>query len=106
MNKDQELAILAEAATKLGNASYLGGWLKAIASELERDLRSDIIPVITLAEARQQAEYILATAHNNAERHHNQIKSYADQLLTDAKAESARVLAAAKKALLSAVDSL
>jgi len=106
MNKDQELAILAKAAADLGNASYLGGWLRSIAAELERDLRSDIIPVITLAEARQQAEHILATARNNSERHQNQVTSYADQLLTDAKAESARVLAAAKKALLSAADSL
>jgi len=78
MNKENELARIAKAAADLGEDSYLGPWLREIADELERDLRSDILPTISLkdaerqaagivAAAKQQAAYILAAAQKESE---------------------------------------
>jgi len=66
MNKAQELAVITAAAAALGEDSYLGPWLVQIADELERDLRSDIVPTINLADARRQAESIVAAAKQQA----------------------------------------
>jgi len=90
MNKETEISILSKAAADLGTNSYLGPWLKSIISELERDLRSDFIPVITLAEARQQSEYILAAARNTAETHWNRVRDEADAVLERAEKDATR----------------
>jgi hypothetical protein len=66
MNKAQELAVITAAAAKLGEDSYLGPWLVGIADELERDLRSDIVPNISLRDAARQAESIVAAAVEKA----------------------------------------
>ena len=41
LTKTQEIAILTEAATKLGPNSYLGIWLTTFIPMIERDIRSD-----------------------------------------------------------------
>jgi len=66
MTKLQELAVIAKAAAELGSDSYLGPWLTQIADELERDLRSDIVPAISLRDAARQAESIVAVAKQQA----------------------------------------
>jgi hypothetical protein len=106
MNKQQELAILSKAASDLGRDSYLGPWLTSIIDELGRDLQSDFIPVITLAEARQRAEYVAAKARNEAEAHYKKVSAEADQILRvalrdaeSAKNNARRALEAALKAI-------
>ena len=91
MTKDNEIAILREAAKTLGAASYLGPWLSSIIDELERDLRSDFVPVLTLAEARQRAEYITAEARNTAEAHFNRVKAEAEKALDTELSNARRV---------------
>jgi cell division septum initiation protein DivIVA len=66
MNKKQELAVITAAAAELGEDSYLGPWLTQVADELERDLRSDIVPSISLRDAARQAESIVAAAKQQA----------------------------------------
>ena len=66
MNKAQELAVITAAAAELGEDSYLGPWLVQIADELERDLRSDILPTISLKDAERQAAGIVAAAKQQA----------------------------------------
>ena len=106
MNKETEISILFKTAHALGEASYLGPWLKSIIGELERDLRSDIIPVITLADARQQAECILAEARNKAEAHYTKVVTEAARLRTDDEVKAQRAIETAKVYLTKAAASL
>jgi hypothetical protein len=62
MTKQEEIQILTRAAAELGPDSYLGPWLTSILGELERDIRSDILPTIMLAEARARCFAIMAEA--------------------------------------------
>jgi len=64
--KQQELAILDRAIDHLGPQSYLAPWLSQVKAEVERDIRSDIFPSISLADAREQAAAIIAEAHAQA----------------------------------------
>jgi len=106
MTKDQELAILAKAASDLGSASYLGDWLASITWELERDLRSDFIPVLTLSEARRRADEVIAEAHYKAEKVLAGAQREADKLLQDAIDSSRRVRAALRHDLQQALNNL
>ena len=92
MTKDQELNILRKAIQDLRIDSYLGKWLNSITDELERDLRSDFIPVLTLAEARDRAEA-----------HHREVAAEADRILIEARAEAAAIRSSARRALESAL---
>lgn len=103
MTKDQELNILRKAIQDLRIDSYLGKWLNSITDELERDLRSDFIPVLTLAEARDRAESVLAAARNRAEAHHREVAAEADRILIEARAEAAAIRSSARRALESAL---
>lgn len=67
MTKAKEIETLQKAINELGNQSYLGGWLASIMDELQRDLRCDYIPIITLKDARDEATKILIEAHQKAE---------------------------------------
>lgn len=66
MTKQKEMEILAKAISDLGELSYLGPWLREISGELERDIRSDLYPTITLAHARAQAARIIAQGQAEA----------------------------------------
>ena len=65
-SKSQEIEILTAAADQLGGNSYLGPWLKQILPELESAILSDLLPQISLTEAKQQATAIVAAAHAEA----------------------------------------
>lgn len=67
MTKQQEIEIINEAIAKLGADSYLGPWLVQIRHELDAYMRSDIFPMITLAEARAQCEDIIRESRANME---------------------------------------
>jgi hypothetical protein len=64
MNKQAELTILDAAIEKLTADSYLGPWLTSVRGEVERDITSDFLPSLTLADAvkagKEKADAILA----------------------------------------------
>lgn len=66
MTKNQEIEVLTRAAAELGPDSYLGPWLTSILGELERDIRSDILPTINIAWARAECFGLLADARLKA----------------------------------------
>lgn len=106
MTKDQELAILRKAIQDLRVDSYLGPWLNSITDELERDLRSDFIPVLTLSEARRRADNVLADAHAKAEQIRQEAQREADKVKQDAIDSSRRVRAALRHDLQQALNNL
>jgi len=106
MTKDQELEILAKAASDLGSASYLGDWLASITWELERDLRSDFIPVLTLAEARKRADDLLVEAQARAEQIRQAAQRQADKLQQEAITEAQRIRAGVRHDLQKALNSI
>lgn len=106
MTKEAEIAILAKAAIALGNGSYIGPWLSSIISELESDLRSDFVPVITLAEARKRAADIQKEARDKASALVGDALRDADKAITEAHERRQRILASAKQALREAADKL
>jgi hypothetical protein len=65
LTKGDELQVIDVAIIKLGTDSYLGPWLTQIRSELIRDLRSDILPTISLDDAAKQADEIVKRAASN-----------------------------------------
>lgn len=92
MTKQQELDILKETITRLGPDSYIGPWLAEQLPGIERDIRSDIQPLITWADCREQTAAELAaareiatetrkTATNELTRARQQAKSYRDQTI-------------------------
>lgn len=64
MTKAQELQILDKAIQQLGPDSYLGPWLTEVRAEVAASITSDIVPVVTLAAARQTAGALLEEAAN------------------------------------------
>ena len=57
--KAQEMAILQRTIIELGPDTYLGPWLKSLLDELERDLRCDLFPLQTLAQAKAESHALL-----------------------------------------------
>ena len=56
------MAILQRTITELGPDTYLGPWLKSLLDELERDLRCDLFPLQTLAQAKAESHALLEQA--------------------------------------------
>jgi hypothetical protein len=81
MYKQDELAILDSAISKLGNDSYLGPWLMSVKAEVERDITSDFIPTASIQESRRQCVSMLEST-----------KKESDKRIEDAKKESERIL--------------
>lgn len=73
-----ELAILAEAADKLGPNSYCGAWLREQLPFIEQDIRADMLPgirsmnlrdhVAAVAQAAKDAKVIIEEARLDAAR--------------------------------------
>jgi len=66
MTKTQELSILRTAADTLGNDSYCGPWLRERLTEIEASIAADILPAMTLADARQTAAKLVSDAKEEA----------------------------------------
>jgi len=58
ITKDQELQAVRDLATRLGEFSYLGPWLDEIACELERAIRGDMPPMLSIGEAQYRERMI------------------------------------------------
>lgn len=66
MTKQQELDILKSTIQQLGPDSYIGPWLAEQLPGIERDIRSDIQPLVTWADCREQTAAELAAAREIA----------------------------------------
>jgi L-fucose mutarotase/ribose pyranase (RbsD/FucU family) len=91
LTKGDELQIIDHAITQLGTDSYLGPWLTQIRSELIRDLRSDILPTISLDDAAQQAEWIVRRAEVKEDQIVRAAEIEAGQIMVRAEREATRV---------------
>jgi hypothetical protein len=65
-SKSEEIAILLQAAEKLGPDSYCGAWLKEVAQNVEADIRADMPPSPTISAWRKYCAEIEATAKERA----------------------------------------
>ena len=110
MTKNDELQILADAATKLGPHSYCGPWLAAAIPIIERDIQSDNPPNPFTPEERaavilREAEDVLRRAKSDA----SMILQSAQQQLKDAnqiRLNAAHAVAQANRDLEKMVRSL
>lgn len=110
MTKNDELQILADAATKLGPHSYCGPWLTAVIPIIERDIRSDNPPNPFTPEERaavilREAEDVLRRAKSDA----SMILQSAQQQLVDAnqiRLNAARAVAQANRDLEKMIKTL
>jgi len=66
MTKQQEIEILDKAIKALGADSYLGPWLTQIRGGIASLIRSDIFPDITLNDAIEQGNRLIARAKSDA----------------------------------------
>jgi len=89
--KADEIQIIDHAITQLGTDSYIGPWLTQIRSELIRDLRSDILPTISLDDAAQQAEWIVRRAEVKEDQIVQAAEIEAGQIMMRAEREATRV---------------
>jgi cell division septum initiation protein DivIVA len=89
--KADEIQIIDHAITQLGTDSYLGPWLTQIRSELIRDLRSDILPTISLDDAAQQAGEIVKRAKAQEDQILRAAEIEAGQIMMRAESEATRV---------------
>ena len=94
ITKKEELEIITETISKLGEKSYLGPWLLSVRHELESMMRADSFPCISLTEAKEDALKIVKEGEKQAD----QIKVAALQraeeraTLTEREVERARTL--------------
>ena len=106
MTKNQELEILRKAIAELGTASYLGPWLASVTCELERDLMSDFIPLLTLADARKAQDELLHSAQSAAATTRQKAEREADQIKGEAIKEAQRIRAGVRHDLQKALNSI
>ena len=67
ITKKEELEIITETISKLGEKSYLGPWLLSVRHELESMMRADSFPCISLTEAKEDALKIVKEGEQKAE---------------------------------------
>jgi len=94
MTKQQELDALYTFASELGTGSYVGEWLLHIFPQVEREIRSDYVPMQTvrdtISKAEEKAKWIVVAAETEAERILRRAKAElaaADAARMDAQAE-------------------
>jgi hypothetical protein len=86
MNKNQELELFRNLVHQFPSDSYIGEWLRQVDYEVESNLRSDIIPSISLRDAFRQCEEV----HADAQRH-------AANIIANAEKQAAAIVATAKR---------
>lgn len=64
--KEEEIAILRDAANKLGAQSYCGPWLAQQLQNIESEIRSDFMPSADIRAAQREAQQILENAQARA----------------------------------------
>ena len=85
MTKQQEIEVLTKTIAALGPDSYLGPWLAEVKSEVERNIRSDFFPQITIADSVERGNQLIARAKSDAADITSASVAKADEIIKDAK---------------------
>jgi len=86
MNKATEIHLLRTCAETLGPDSYCGPWLLDQIPQIEAEIRSDLLPMVSYADARRGQEQTRLAA-----------KADCELMLAEAKAEAERIRANAER---------
>ena len=104
--KAQEMAILQRTITELGPDTYLGPWLKSLLAELERDLRCDLFPMQTLAQAKAESHALLEQTRTTCTELKTATTQECDALRTKTAAHCTRLQERCASELYSAIRAL
>lgn len=96
-SKAEEIAALEGLANLLGPHSYLDPWLNSIRWEVEKDVRNDIFPTITLTEARTRVQTAIDDANDKASKIWEKADNEAARIIAGANAKAASILTEAEK---------
>lgn len=66
-SKADEIGFLNKFVSSLPEGSYLADWMKHVAPFVESNIRNDIFPSVVPADARKEAEEIIAAAKERAD---------------------------------------
>lgn len=91
MTKSQELELFRNLVSAFPDDSYIGEWLRQVDAEVESNLRSDIIPMISLRDSTRQCEVIVANAHDRAASILRHAEAKAESIVITAKREEQHV---------------
>jgi hypothetical protein len=91
MTKSQELELFRNLVSAFPDDSYIGEWLRQVDAEVESNLRSDIIPMISLRDSTRQCEAIVANANQRAASIVRQAEAQAESIVIAAKREEQHV---------------
>lgn len=97
MTKAQELEALDGFIKTLPADSYLGVWLRSVREQVESDLRGDLFPSCTPAEARAVAHGIETSANARASDVVARAQFQAGKILTDAEEKAASIAAGVER---------
>ncbi len=101
-SKAAELEILDRAIAELGPGSYLGPWLSQVRADVVGMLASDVLPDVSLLEARDRAAAIVA----DAERRADAILTAASDKANALQVDTLRAVAAVARDVRAAADAL
>lgn len=87
ITKAEEIALLQRCALELGPDSYSGAWLLSVLAEVQSNLASDFVPVMTLADAARRSRDIIEASEQRAA-----------EILDRAKADAEKIRAAGMNA--------
>lgn len=93
ITKAEEIAILQKCALELGPESYSGAWLLSVLAEVQSNLASDFVPVMTIGDAHRAARWTREAAEADAA-----------AILERAKAEAEKMRAAGMNARNGAIQ--
>lgn len=101
MTKQQEIEALRQFAASLPADTYLRPWLESILPSVESDIRSDIYPVVTPADARRAHDERVAAAQAKADEILNRANDYAAATMKEARQMKERAASHVRQALRS-----
>ena len=106
MTKEQEIAIIREFAAFLGGNSYFGPLLNELLPSIERDIRGDIFPSLSLYDIRKEAEETRKVSKDEAARIIDNANANAQRIVNAGRETVDRIRTSAKQALSNALASL
>ena len=87
VTKAEEIAILVEAASRLGSNSYLGPWLRENIPFLSDSINSDIVP-LSADSAHREYQFILDRAKEKAQETEEEALAKAKRIVAKAENEA------------------
>jgi len=106
ISKENEIAILDEAISKLGTHSYLGPWLKEVRAELQHCITSDYFPTFTIKQSEAQAAFVVKCAVERADSLVLSAEKQANEIVEQAKGTALSYHHQARQSLQRALNAL